>query len=128
MEKKGFLFGFVVFVILIAANASYAQTKIDGFWEEVGLADCLVLWAQEGNTVYIMGTYTINGAPRVWHGTGLREGNTLTYTYEITFGSAKGKLAGKGVLKISPDGMTLTGNNVASNGTSSSVTMKRKSS
>jgi hypothetical protein len=91
-------------------------------------ADSLVLWAQDGNIVYVIGTYVINGEPRLWHGNGLREGNAATYTYEITIGPAKGKITGKGVLTISSDGKTLTGNNAASNGTSSSITMRRKSS
>ena len=129
MMRRVFLLGIASFSMLFAASASYGETTIIGFWEEVGVSDSLVLYAQDGNIVYVIGTYAINGQPRLWHGFGQREGNTITYSTEITLGpaQAKGK-TGKHILTISSDGRTLAGNAIASDGKSSSLTMKKKSS
>ncbi|MDQ5986264.1 MAG: hypothetical protein CSYNP_01983 [Syntrophus sp. SKADARSKE-3] len=131
MKKKVLSVSFVLALLLFAVNTAFAAATFDGVYGEVGDASSVAVYSQDGNTVNVTGYYVINGQPRVWYGRGKREGDTISYSYKITLGpsrlAAERKNTGKHTLTISPDGRTMTGTSTASDGTSSSFTMQRKS-
>jgi len=128
MKKS--LIGIVLFTVLLVASISHGGASINGFWHQPDESDSLILFSQEGKNIHVLGTYAINGQPRVWHGSGQRYGDTISYTYTITLGPAQalaaGRNTGKHTLTISPDGRAMTGSGVASDGTSSAMALKKK--
>jgi len=131
MNKKLLSASFVLVLLLFVISTAFAEVTFDGVYGEVGDASSVAVYAQDGNMVHVTGYYVISGQPRVWYGKGKREGNTISYSYKITLGpsrlAAERKNTGKHTLTISADGRTMTGNATASDGTSSSFTMQRKS-
>ena len=128
MKKKVLSASFALVLLLFIVSVSFAETTLDGVYEEVGYPDSVAVYAQDGNMVYVTGYYVISGQPRVWYGKGQREGSIISYSTKITRGpsSLTTMKPGKHVLTISPDGKTMTGKATSSDGTSSSFTMKKK--
>jgi hypothetical protein len=128
MKKQILSVSFVFVLLLFVVSVSFAEITLDGVYEEVGGTNSIVVYAQDGNTVYVTGYYDINGQPRVWYGQGQREGNIISHSYKITRGpsSLTTMKPGKHVLTISPDGKTMTGKATTSEGKSESFTMKKK--
>ena len=128
MKKKVLSVSFALVLLLFVVSVSFAETILDGVYEVVGGINSIVVYAQDGNTVYATGYYDINGQPRVWYGKGQREGNIISHSYKITRGPASltTMKPGKHILTISPDGKTMTGKGTASGGWSESFTMKKK--
>lgn len=129
MKRNVLSVSFVLILLILIVNTAFAENTLDGVYEEVGATDSIVVYAQDGNTVYVTGYYIINGQPRVWYGMGKREGNIISHSTKITRGpsSLTTMKPGKHVLTISSDGTTMAGKATASDGTSSSFTMKKKS-
>lgn len=128
MKRNVLSVSFALVLLFFVVSVSFAENTFDGVYEEVGATDSIVVYAQDGNMVYATGYYVINGQPRVWYGQGQREGNIISLSTKITRGpSSLTKMKpGKHIMTISSDGTTMTGKATASDGTSSSFTMKKK--
>lgn len=94
IKKNAVSISFIFVLLLSVARVSFAQgmSTLDGVHGTLGEPGSITIYAQDGNKVSVTG-YAISRQPRVWYGTGQRDGNTISYAYVITLGPSR--LAGE---------------------------------
>lgn len=115
MKTKFFL---LFFFGVLFSNFGFSQNKkdvseidINGVWEDInsGVQNAVAIISEQNGKVIFSHYLEWKGQKSVESGTGLRKGNIITYTVDVTLPIEGWATKGTHILTLSQDGNTLEG-------------------
>lgn len=130
MKTRFFFLLFAAFLL----NSGYSQNKlvpektdINGVWEDInsGVQNAVVIISEQNGKVIFSHYLEWKGQKFVESGIGTRNGDTITYTVDVTLPIEGWATAGTHTLVLSKDGKTLEGTFVDNKKRNGPISFKR---